>query len=124
MKKTVLEIYALLICLISVLFIMVNLHEVLFGAVKVANPSMSVSEYEKKQYMDNKSYTEKWNEKKLKNHTEEQLTEMREEGYNNLLSVKRKTEQTKIVRAALYLAIAAAFFAWHWNLAKKERAKN
>ncbi|MCK9555158.1 hypothetical protein M0R36_05025 [bacterium] len=124
MKKTVLEIYALLVCLISILFIIVNLHEVLFGAVKLINPEMAVSEYEQKQYMSNKGYTEKWNEKKLKSYTEEQITDMRKGDYNSLLGVKRNTEKTKLVRSALYLIIASAFFAWHWRLAGKERIKN
>lgn len=123
MKRTVLEIYALLVCLISVLFIIVNLHEVLFGAVKLVNPAMAVSEYEQKQYLSNKTYTEKWNEKKLKGYTEEQITKIREDDYNSLLKVKRNTEKTRLVRAALYLIIASAFFAGHWSLARKERAR-
>jgi len=124
MKKTVLEIYALLVCLISILFIIVNLHEVLFGAVKLINPAMAVSEYEQKLYLSNERYTEKWNEKKLKSYTEEQITDIREDDYNSLLEVKRNTEKTRLVRSVLYLIIASAFFAGHWSLAGKERVKN
>jgi cytoskeletal protein RodZ len=124
MKKSLIEIYALVICFIMVLVFFVNVNIVFVNYVEYHNPTLAVSNYyDIEKYSSNDEYTRSWNKDKLAKYTGAEITAEREAARERVLNIEKLKAEKKILQSAIMLFVAAVFFVIHWILAAKWRAK-
>ena len=63
MKKTIVEIYALLICLVAVITLSINLGLSIYSTIGIVNPSITLDSYQYKIHQNNDSF---WQEQRHK----------------------------------------------------------
>ena len=124
MKKTLIEIYALIVCLIVIIVLLVNLHTTVFNIVQAINPRMTLASCELKHYGTNEEFTSSWSDEKLNKYSPDEIAKMREHALENVLVNGRIKAINDVIAAVIYLVISALFFLIHWKLAKKERQQN
>ena len=56
MKKTIIEIYALAVCFVAVICLVISLGIGLYDLVEISNPEFTISSHEYKKYQTNESF--------------------------------------------------------------------
>jgi hypothetical protein len=127
MKKSLLEIYALSICFVSALTVLVGLATAADALIGIIAPSVMTTLPYNEQTNDNY-----WGTARLQTFdqntkvygprpSEEKLTQMR------LAAIEQQNENTRLssiqtaIKSGLMIIIAAIFFAFHWQIAKRQR---
>ena len=124
MKKSLVEIYAMVICFIMALVFFVSFIIVVVNYVEYRNPAMAVSDYyDIEKYSSNDEYTRYWKKDKLAKYTDDAITAEREAGFERVLNAERLKAKKYILYSIVMLFVATVFFVIHWMLAAKWRAK-
>ena len=131
MKKTVLEIYALAVCLVAIVCLVIAVGIALYGAVQVAAPQFTMSGYAYNQYQNNDAF---WascgpgirscatGEKNRERPAETELTRQRETAFLSALASERRDGAQTLVKCAIFIVVAVVVFVFHWFLAKRARS--
>lgn len=130
MKKSLLEIYALLVCLISLGVVVFTSVEILQSAVRIMHPSLDMSNYEYARYQSNDAY---WEDKSSDNAAqstacqhevrpaEEQLSKQRNNQFQielaNIAHQSTKVLVDAVIKSMVFLFI----FFLHWQMARRAR---
>ena len=138
MKKTLLEIYALLICLICLGVVAFNIVDILQATVRVVNPTLELQDYEYDRYQSNDAYwaykmsdlcsdheTPQTNEcTTLKRPPEDQLVKERSDDYRRVLSGVVHKSTKGIVDSSIRSLIFFLIFFVHWKMALRARKES
>lgn len=130
MKKSILEIYALAICFIAVIFIAVALGRATYSLVEIETPEFTISSLQYFRHQTNDSY---WkvcpvgqycgpNEKTKERPSEQELTKEREASLANELSQEQRNGSQTLVKCLVVMITNLLFFAVHWFVARRARA--
>lgn len=129
MKKTILEIYALAVCFITVACFIVTLGIAMYNIVAVFKPDFTISAMEYSRFQNNDAF---WNgcgiglycrpeEKKKERPSEAELTKQREEAYGLALANEQRSSMQTLVKCLLVLLVDAIAFAIHWKIGRSAR---
>ena len=130
MKKSILEIYALAVCFVTVVCFVVALGIAAYSVLEIAKPEFTLNSWQYSQHQTNDAY---WNgcsggrycgpeEKKKERPSEPELTKLREESYARVVSGEQRDGSQTLVKCLIVMLIDAAVFAVHWFVARRARA--
>ncbi len=123
MKKSLFELYSLVVCIIAITIIISNFSSLVVDFMKFANVEKHYGGYHFEKFLNNTNYTGNWNEEKLKKFTDEKITELREQEYRALVENEKLDYKTTLVKSIIYLLSGIILFISHWIFAKRERMK-
>lgn len=130
MKKSILEIYALAVCFVTVVCFVVALGIAAYSILAIAKPEFTINTWQHSRHQTNDAY---WGncsggnycgseDKKKERPGEAELTKQREESFARaLLNEQREGSQT-LVKFLIVMLVDAAAFALHWRLSRHARA--
>ena len=81
MKKSLLEIYALAVCFVTVICFSIVLGIGLYDILEMSNPEMTIKSYQYQKHQSNEAFTRNWSKKKEKG-SKSEITEIREKSYS------------------------------------------
>ena len=129
MKKTVLEIYALAVCFVTVVCFVIALGIAAYAVVGIANPDFTMSSWVYTQHQTNDAF---WNgpgspqvhgvadEKSKERPNEPELTKQREKSYERALASERRESSQAVVKSSIVMIIDIIVFFLHWLVARRE----
>lgn len=131
MKKSILEIYALAVCFVTVVCFVVALGIAAYSMLEIAKPEFTIDSWQYSRHQTNDAY---WNgysgggpyfgqsEKKKERPNEPELTKEREESFARALSNEQRGGSQTLVKCLIVMLIDATFFAFHWHVSWRARA--
>ena len=132
MKKTILEIYALTVCFVTVICFIVALGIGFYSLVQISNPSFTLDSWQYNQHQTNDSF---WNtgstypmpmggeEKKKERPPESELTKQRLESYERVVEVEQHSGFQMLVKVMIVIFINITVFYAHWRIGKHARSE-
>lgn len=120
MKKSLLEIYALAICFVTIICFAVVLGIGLYDILEMSNPEMTIKSYQYQKHQSNEAFTRNWSKKKEKR-SETEITETREKSYSVALKAEQRDAIQSFIRVLIIMLINFIIFLIHWRLAKHAR---
>ena len=120
MKKSLLEIYALAICFVTIICFAVVLGIGLYDILEMSNPEMTIKSYQYQKHQSNEAFTRNWSKKKEKR-SETEITETREKSYSVALKAEQRDAIQSFIRVLIIMLINFIIFLVHWRLAKHAR---
>lgn len=132
MKKTILEIYALAVCFVTVVCFVIALGIAAYGIVGIASPNFTISSWVYTQHQTNDAF---WNspgdprvrggadDKSKERPNEEALTKQREASYERALASERRDNLQSVVKSSIVMLIDTIVFFLHWLIARRERRR-
>ncbi len=121
MKKSILEIYALLTCFVAVIFLIVSLSEGLYNFIGVINPDLTISSYRYAQLQTNERYRKKCCRKDSKPKSEDDTTKLRMEAYDLELRMEARANLQHLLKNIIYIILSGIVLFIHWKIAKAAR---
>jgi len=132
MKKTLLEIYALLICLGTIVCFAVSLGIGTYSTIGILDPEITLSSWEYNQHQTNDDYwqdkqnssyspVEEKKENAIVRPSEDKLTEQRLESYELALKTEKRENKQSVLQVSIILFICTALFFVHWRIARNAR---
>ncbi|MBI4697945.1 MAG: hypothetical protein HY758_03285 [Nitrospirae bacterium] len=127
MKKTVIEIYAMAVCFVAVVCLVISLGIGLYDIMEISNPAFTISSYEYKKHQSNESFIkgdcgnekETFADKKIL--TDEEITRQRLASFQNLIAIERRDAFQSLTIVAIILILDIILFFIHWRIAKRAR---
>ena len=134
MKKTILEIYALTVCFVTVICFIVALGIGFYSLVQISSPSFTLDSWQYNQHQTNDSF---WNtgstypmpmpmggeEKKKERPPESELTKQRLESYERVVEVEQHSGLQTLVKVMIVIFINITVFYAHWRIGKRARSE-
>lgn len=125
MKKTILEIYSLAVCGITLIWGIILVGIALYASVSLISPELTVSERQNTKYLTNEDYYEACCKKdeKAPVFSDEELTKKRLNAYEARLKEEKRIALQDIVKSFVYFIIVTGTFFVHWIMAKRSRGE-
>ena len=120
MKKSLLEIYALAVCFVTVVCFVIALGIGLYDLVQLTYPEFSLSSYEYERHQSDEAFMRHWAKDK-KRPAEGEVTKLREESFRTELRKEQRSAMQSLVQILIVLIIDVVVFFVHWRLAKRAR---
>ena len=120
MKKSLLEIYALAICFVTIICFAVVLGIGLYDVLEMSNPEMTIKSYQYQKHQSNEAFTRNRSKQKEKR-SETEITETREKSYSVALKAEQRDAIQSFIRVLIIMLINFIIFLIHWRLAKHAR---
>ncbi len=124
MKKTILEIYALAICFISIIFLLINISEGVYNVIGIFNPELTMPSYKYEYLQSNERYRNHCCNSKgdgKKNKSDEEITKLRMENYNIELRSESRSKMQSLIRNIIYIFLSGIVLVIHWRISKSAR---
>lgn len=123
MKRSLLEIYALSVCFVTVISVSVLSGYALYNVVQVAAPEVTLGGYEYNAAQSNAAFrrTYHFNSKTDSALSDEEITKRRQDAYAKALSRERRVGGQALLRQAIFILVGVVVFALHWKIAKRAR---
>jgi hypothetical protein len=130
LKKSILEIYALAVCFVTVVCFVVALGIATYSILAIAKPDFTINSWTYAQHQTNNAYWDNCsggrpcgpNEQKRVRPSEPELTKQRNEAYARVLSNEGRDGFQTLVKCLIVILIDAMCFALHWFVARRARA--
>ncbi len=119
-KKSLLEIYALAVCFVTVVCFVIALGIGLYDLVELAYPEFSLSSYEYERHQSDEAFMRHWPKDK-KRPLEGEVTKLREESFRTELRKEQRSAMQSLVQILIVLVIDVVLFFVHWRLAQRGR---
>lgn len=119
MKKSILEIYSLLVCFVTLCCFVILLGIGIYDIIEISNPEFTINPHEFNRHQNNETYVKSSSncEDKFKEMSDDEITEKRLSSYSmKLKSEKRKALQS-LIQVIIIMLIDIAVFIIHWKLA-------
>lgn len=121
MKRTLVEVYALAVCFVTLVCFVVTLGIGIFDLIGIASPEFTLSSYTYDRHQSNEAFSKDWpKDKPLP--TGEELTKVREESYQNALRSEKRGGVQSLIRVLIIILIDIIVFAIHWLMGKRARS--
>ena len=128
-KRTLLGLYALAVCFINVLIGSIAFGIIIYAMTSIVSPELTLPSWEHSKYQSDDEFiatrpdTESFSNK-LKNMSEQEITEAREAAYRIALKGEQREGLQDIVRYSIVLLIQIILFMVHWKLAKRQSSSD
>ena len=128
MKRTLVQVYALIVCFLSMCASIVLIGLLATGAVEEFVPYLSRNDYFERALEDNDSFWQYYSSMaRLENNfevpkqrpPEDKLSSLREQSRVRFYERLRRQRLENMVGWLTYLAVMAAVFVFHWRVARK-----
>ena len=120
MKKSLLEIYSLAVCFVTIICAAVALGIGVYDILEISNPELTLKSRQYQRHQTNEAFTRRWSEDKEKP-SEEEITRIREKSYSVALESEKRDGVQSFIRVIIILLIDMAIFIVHWKLARRTR---
>lgn len=120
MKKSLLEIYALAVCFVTIICFAVVLGIGLYDVLEMSNPEMTLKSYQYQKHQSNEAFIRNWSKKKEKR-SDSEITEIREKSYSVALKAEQRDAIQSFIRVLIIMLINVIIFLIHWKLGKYAR---
>jgi len=120
MKKSLLEIYALAVCFVTVICFAIVLGIGLYDILEMSNPEMTIKSYQYQRHQTNEAFTRNKSKKFVKR-SESEITEIREKSYSVALKAEQRDGIQSFIRVLIIMLINVIIFLIHWRLGKYAR---
>jgi hypothetical protein len=126
LKKTVLEIYALAVCFVTVVCFVVALGMALYSLVGIVNPEFTMDSWKYEQHQSNDAFLDSpmgrgcCAEKKPRP-SEPELTRLRTESYARAIAAERRANFQTLVKTLIVMLIDVLVFLGHWAIGRRAR---
>ena len=123
MKRSLVEIYALAVCFVTVTCFAVAAGIAIYDLVQIAYPEITLNSHEYERHQSNTAYRTSYypDAKSIAALSEEEVTKRREESYRSALNGEKRDGWQSLLRMAIVMLVDALFFFVHWRLAKRVR---
>lgn len=123
MKKTILEVYARLVCLFAVIVITISSSILIHSVVGVAQPELTMSNSIYDKHLNNEKFKSRnaTLRKDAKNRTDEEITARRESAFAQELRKERRKNAQTILHSAIFVFVSSVVLLIHWKIARKSR---
>ena len=129
MKKSMLEVYALAVCFVTVICFVIASGVGLYGIIGIANPEFTLSGWEYERHQSNDAY---WrmnmplpmpgSERESKSKpAEAELTQQRQASYALAIKSEQRGSLQTLTKAAIVIFIDLIIFGAHWRIASRSR---
>jgi hypothetical protein len=131
-KKTILEVYALLICLGTITCFAISLGIGIYSSIGIIDPELTLDSWEYNNHQTNENY---WEDKESSNYSpldekkraiirpsEDDLTNQRLASYELALKTEERENKQSVLRICIILLICTILFFIHWRIARNARA--
>lgn len=127
MKKSVLEIYALAVCFMGVVALVISLGIGIFNSVSILFPDFTVDQWQYEQHQSNDKfwqnhptrYPPEKNGELGEKPPEDELTKMRNNSYELVLKNEQRSGAQTLVKSIIFFLISSVVFFIHWRIYKK-----
>ena len=120
MKKSLLEIYALAVCFVTIICFAVVLGIGMYDFLEMIKPELTLKSYQYQKHQTNEAFTRSWSKKKRRP-GEAEITKMREKSYLVALEAERRDAVQSFIRVLIIMIIDLVIFLVHWRLGKRAR---
>jgi hypothetical protein len=123
MKKSILEIYSLAVCFVTVICAVVTIGIGAYDLLEISNPEFTLPAYQYERHQSNEAFYRSDCEKKEegKSLSEEERTKRRLASYEVALKAERRDAVQSLIKVFIVLVLNAAVFFGHWHLARRAR---
>ena len=121
MRKTILEVYSLSVCFVTILCFAITLGVALYDVVQFTAPKFSLSSWDVEKHQSNESYTKCWNDEKREKYSDEEITNLRTESYLSTISSEKRDAIHSFIMSCIIILIDIIIFFVHWKVAQKAR---
>jgi|CXWL01.1.fsa_nt_gi hypothetical protein len=128
MKKTILEIYALAVCFITVTCFVVCLGIAGYSLIEIGKPDFTLSTSAYEEYQTNDAFWKqndptRFSEKteKAPRPSEDELTKRRKEAYVRALDSEQREGYQTLIKTLIVMLVDAFAFLAHWIIANRAR---
>lgn len=133
MKKTAIEVYALLVCFGAVVCLSINIGLMIYNIVSLVNPSLTISDYQYKNHQNNNNYWQHQSgrsdviqindvalnpikdKKTLKRPTESKLTQQRLDSYQGVIDAAKRNAIKDLILEFITTLVSSILFFIHWQ---------
>jgi hypothetical protein len=122
MKKSLIEIYALLVCFASIFFLIVNTATALYGGLRAVQPAMTVNDYAIQRSTSNEAFMQSW-PKDLPAPAVSEIPALRKALYDQALATEQRGGLNVFISSFAFVIAAGLVFGVHWQLAQREHAE-
>lgn len=132
MKKTAIEIYALLICFSAMICLSINVGLIIYNGVSLLNPSLIISDYKYQKHQNNDSF---WDNKSGVNSMQipnvfspqqndkltpkrpitSELTRQRLASYKGVLNAEKRSAIRDLIFELIIVFVSSILFFIHWR---------
>lgn len=120
MKKSLLEIYALAVCFVTVICFAIVLGIGLYDILEMSNPEMTIKSYQYQRHQSNEAFSRNKSKYKEK-YSEAEITKIREKSYSVALKAEQRDAIQSFIRVLIIMLIDIIIFLIHWRLGKYAR---
>jgi hypothetical protein len=121
MKKSLLEIYALAVCFVTIICFAVSLGIGIYDVLEMSAPKFTLKSHDFERHQTNEAFTIRWKEEKREKYAEEEITNLREESYQVALAKEQRDAIQSLIRVSIIILIDIVLFLIHWKVAKRLR---
>lgn len=123
MKRSMLEIYALAVCFVTVTCFAIVTGIAIYDVVQIAAPEITLHSGQYERHQSNAAFRNSYHPdpKAIAALPEEEITKRRQESYVSTLNAERRDGWQSLLRMAIIMLIDVVFFVVHWQLAKRVR---
>jgi len=121
MKKTLVEIYALLVCFGSIFIVIVAAATALYSAVRATHQALTVDGYSYRRSLSDEEFMEAWPRQSPAPRPAD-VPGLRSVAYARALDVESRVGLNACISSAMYVICAGLVFGLHWRLARREHA--
>ena len=132
MKKSMLEIYALSVCFVTLVCFVIALGIGIYDLIQIASPAFTLNAYEYERHQSNQAFgrSPRIEMRGLApgvsieptEPSAEELTQQREESYQAALRSERRRGIQSLTIVGIVMVIDLCVFGVHWLLSKRTRA--
>ena len=123
MKRSLLEMYALAVCFVTVTCLAIVTGIAIYDVVQIAAPEITLHSFKYERHQSNAAFrdSDHPDPKAVAALPEEEITKRRQESYVSTLNAERRDGWQSLLRMAIIMVIDIIFFVIHWQLAKRAR---
>lgn len=123
MKRSLLEIYALAVCFVTVTCFAIATGFAIYDIVQIFAPEITLHSGQYELHQSNAAFRNSYHPdpKAIAALPEEEITKRRQDSYISALSAERRDGWQSLLRMAIVMVIDVVFFIVHWQLAKRVR---
>ena len=121
MKKSLVEIYGMLVCFITVVVFIFAICSALYNLVRLSNPQLTLDGYQYEIHQSNNQFVQ--HRKDLQKKTQKQITALRKETYAIALKGEKRIAARELIRESIVIFVSIILYIFHWKIAQKARLK-
>lgn len=121
MKKTILEVYALAVCFVTVVCAVVALGIGAYDLLEITNPEFTLSAHQYERHQTNEAFFTRECKDETREKSEDEKTQQRLGSYERALKAESRDAVQSFVKVLIVLAIDILVFLIHWRIARYAR---